>query len=74
MDGKIGGLYILPDQMQVINAVLILVFIPIFDKGLYPLASEFQFHESTTLIINLKLIYQELFNMNEKQITNNNSV
>eukprot|EP00094_Tigriopus_californicus_P007929 TCALIF_07633-PA protein Name:"Similar to Slc15a1 Solute carrier family 15 member 1 (Rattus norvegicus)" AED:0.21 eAED:0.21 QI:166/0.07/0.07/0.78/0.92/0.85/14/0/789 len=37
MDGSIGGVVILPDQMQVINAVLILIFIPIFDKIIYPL-------------------------------------
>jgi len=40
MDGKVGGVNILPDQIQVVNAVLILIFIPIFDKGLYPLASK----------------------------------
>ncbi len=40
MDGQLGGIYILPDQMQVINAALILIYIPIFDKGVYPLASE----------------------------------
>ncbi len=38
MDGQIGSVIILPDQMQVINAALILIFIPIFDKGIYPLA------------------------------------
>ena len=37
MDGKVGSLQILPDQIQVVNAFLILVFIPIFDKGVYPL-------------------------------------
>ena len=36
MDGSLGFLVILPDQMQVINAVLILVFIPIFDYAIYP--------------------------------------
>ncbi len=39
MDGQVGSFRILPDQMQVINPVLIIVFIPIFDKGIYPLAS-----------------------------------
>ncbi len=39
MDGQLGSIYILPDQMQVINAALILIYIPIFDKGLYPIAS-----------------------------------
>ena len=40
MNGQIGSVYILPDQMQVINAALILIFIPIFDKGIYPLCSK----------------------------------
>ena len=40
MDGQVGSFRILPDQMQVINPVLIIVFIPIFDKGIYPLASQ----------------------------------
>lgn len=30
---------ILPEQMQLVNAVLILVFIPIFNKGIFPLVS-----------------------------------
>ena len=29
-----------PDQMSFINAALILLFIPIFDKGIYPLAAK----------------------------------
>ncbi|XP_050974678.1 solute carrier family 15 member 2 [Labeo rohita] len=32
-----GGFVIKPDQMQMLNALLILVFIPIFDMGIYPL-------------------------------------
>ncbi|XP_042587574.1 solute carrier family 15 member 2 [Cyprinus carpio] len=32
-----GGFIIKPDQMQMLNALLILVFIPIFDMGVYPL-------------------------------------
>ncbi|XP_059356317.1 solute carrier family 15 member 2-like [Carassius carassius] len=32
-----GGFIIKPDQMQMLNALLILVFIPIFDMGIYPL-------------------------------------
>ena len=41
MDCKItsGGLLLLPDQMQTLNAVLILVFIPIFQIIIYPLCS-----------------------------------
>lgn len=36
MDGNIGFMEIKPDQMQVINPLLILVFIPIFDCAIYP--------------------------------------
>ncbi|KRT81768.1 hypothetical protein AMK59_6222, partial [Oryctes borbonicus] len=37
MNGDIGFYTILPDQMQVINPLLILLFIPIFQYGVYPL-------------------------------------
>lgn len=37
MDGRIGGATILPDQMQAINPFLVMVFIPVFDYGVYPL-------------------------------------
>lgn len=37
MDGDIGFYTILPDQMQVVNPLLILAFIPIFTYGIYPL-------------------------------------
>ncbi|KAH0812800.1 hypothetical protein GEV33_009990 [Tenebrio molitor] len=36
MNGQLGSLTILPDQMQVINAILILIFIPLFTYGVYP--------------------------------------
>lgn len=36
MDGSIGSLSIKPDQMQVINPLLILIFIPLFDCFVYP--------------------------------------
>uniref|UniRef100_A0A8C5N7T0 Solute carrier family 15 member 2-like n=1 Tax=Gouania willdenowi TaxID=441366 RepID=A0A8C5N7T0_GOUWI len=32
-----GSVSIKPDQMQMLNALLILVFVPIFDLGIYPL-------------------------------------
>uniref|UniRef100_A0A8C2UGE6 Solute carrier family 15 member 2 n=1 Tax=Coturnix japonica TaxID=93934 RepID=A0A8C2UGE6_COTJA len=39
------GIYVLqPDQMQFLNPLLILVFIPIFDLGLYPLISMCKFN------------------------------
>lgn len=36
MDGKVGPITIKPDQMQVINPFLILLFIPLFDCFVYP--------------------------------------
>ena len=40
MNGQIGQFMLYPDQMSFINAALILLFIPIFDKGIYPLAAK----------------------------------
>ncbi|KAL1517031.1 hypothetical protein ABEB36_000850 [Hypothenemus hampei] len=40
MDGNIGFYTILPDQMQVINPLLILAFIPLFSYGVYPLLAK----------------------------------
>lgn len=37
MIGDIGGITIKPDQMQVLNALLIVVFIPLFDVLVYPM-------------------------------------
>ncbi|CAD7089903.1 unnamed protein product [Hermetia illucens] len=37
MVGDIGGYQIKPDQMQVVNPLLILAFIPVFDYGIYPM-------------------------------------
>ena len=39
MDGELWGYTIKPDQMQVINPLLILGFIPIFDCIIYPMLS-----------------------------------
>lgn len=39
MDGELWGFNIKPDQMQVINPLLILGFIPIFEYIIYPLLS-----------------------------------
>ncbi|GMS95416.1 hypothetical protein PENTCL1PPCAC_17591 [Pristionchus entomophagus] len=33
----VGNIYLLPDQMQVLNAILILIFIPFFQAVVYPL-------------------------------------
>ncbi|XP_063073807.1 solute carrier family 15 member 1b [Engraulis encrasicolus] len=37
MDGDFGILVIQPDQMQMMNPIMILVLVPIVDKGVYPL-------------------------------------
>ncbi|XP_052870615.1 peptide transporter family 1-like, partial [Anopheles cruzii] len=36
MNGELGGFTIKPDQMQVINPLLILAFIPVFESVVYP--------------------------------------
>ncbi|CAG9772811.1 unnamed protein product [Ceutorhynchus assimilis] len=40
MDGNIGFYTILPDQMQVVNPLLILAFIPLFTYAIYPLLAK----------------------------------
>lgn len=37
MDGRIFGYTIKPDQMQAVNPLLILAFIPIFEVVIYPM-------------------------------------
>lgn len=37
MDGQIGSWTLKPDQMQVVNPLFILLFIPVFDTFVYPL-------------------------------------
>jgi len=41
MDGDLGGWTLKPDQMQVINPLLIIILIPIFESTLYPLFKKF---------------------------------
>lgn len=41
MDGRLGSLTILPDQMQVVNPFLILIFIPLFTYIIYPFLAKF---------------------------------
>lgn len=36
MDGYLGSVQILPDQIQLLNALLILVLLPVFQKLIYP--------------------------------------
>ncbi|RZF40266.1 hypothetical protein LSTR_LSTR014420 [Laodelphax striatellus] len=40
MNGDLGGFTIKPDQMQVVNPVLIMIFIPIFEMVIYPLLAK----------------------------------
>ncbi|XP_040167374.1 peptide transporter family 1-like isoform X2 [Anopheles arabiensis] len=40
MDGELAGYTIKPDQMQVINPLLILAFIPVFESVIYPALSK----------------------------------
>uniref|UniRef100_UPI00398EDD22 solute carrier family 15 member 2 isoform X2 n=1 Tax=Pristiophorus japonicus TaxID=55135 RepID=UPI00398EDD22 len=40
MNADFGGFVIQPDQMQTVNAVLIVIFIPLFDLGIYPLIAK----------------------------------
>ncbi|CAL1686521.1 unnamed protein product [Lasius platythorax] len=37
MDGRIGGFVLLPDQLQAVNPLLIIIFIPIFETCIYPI-------------------------------------
>ncbi|XP_026880188.2 solute carrier family 15 member 2 [Electrophorus electricus] len=40
MNMDFGGSFVIkPDQMQMLNALMILLFIPVFDMGVYPLVS-----------------------------------
>jgi len=41
MNGVVGGVTVKPDQMQVINPVMILFLLPLFDKVIYPLFAKF---------------------------------
>ncbi|XP_053259700.1 solute carrier family 15 member 2 isoform X1 [Podarcis raffonei] len=44
MNADFGGFVLQPDQMQFLNPLLILVFIPVFDFGLYPLVNLCKFN------------------------------
>lgn len=46
MNDKFLGIQILPDQMQVVNPALVLIFIPFFDKIIYPYLGRMQFLEN----------------------------
>lgn len=36
MDGRLGSMLILPDQMQVFNPVLVMIMIPVYELAIYP--------------------------------------
>ncbi|XP_064465951.1 peptide transporter family 1-like isoform X2 [Ornithodoros turicata] len=40
MDGEIMGYRVLPDQMQLANPLLILILVPVFSYGIYPLLAK----------------------------------
>ncbi|XP_063979049.1 peptide transporter family 1-like isoform X2 [Diachasmimorpha longicaudata] len=40
MDGQIGNFLLKPDQMQVVNPLFIVIFIPIFETCVYPLMAK----------------------------------
>ncbi|CAG0887083.1 unnamed protein product [Darwinula stevensoni] len=41
MNGKIGSFTVKPDQLQVINPLLVLILIPLFQFGVYPALAKF---------------------------------
>lgn len=43
MDGQIGSFVLLPDQLQAINPLLIMIFIPIFETFIYPAFDKIHF-------------------------------
>ncbi|KAM9224992.1 solute carrier family 15 member 2 isoform 1-T1 [Dugong dugon] len=47
MDGNLGFFVLQPDQMQVLNPLLVLVFIPLFDLVIYRLVSKCGIHFSS---------------------------
>ncbi|XP_062957585.1 solute carrier family 15 member 1 [Cynocephalus volans] len=44
MNGKIGAIEIQPDQMQTVNAILIVILVPIVDAVVYPLIAKCGFN------------------------------
>lgn len=41
MDGRVGPLTILPDQMNTFNPLIILIIVPLFEAYIYPMARRF---------------------------------
>ena len=40
MDGSLGSVIIKPEQMRVLNPILTIIFLPLFDKIIYPLCAK----------------------------------
>lgn len=40
MDGEVGRFLIKADQMQVVNPLFVIILIPIFDAGIYPILAK----------------------------------
>lgn len=55
MNGQLGKFAIQPDQMQALNPILILVFIPIFETIVYPLFGMCRLLKRLLGIINEKM-------------------
>ena len=47
MNGELFGFQIPPDMFQVVNPILILIFIPVFDYWVYPLLGNDMIHSFT---------------------------
>ncbi|CAH1140864.1 unnamed protein product [Phyllotreta striolata] len=47
MNGNVAGTQITPDQMQVVNPVMVLMIIPVFDRVFYPCISKFNILENS---------------------------
>lgn len=43
MNGQIGSYEVLPDQLQAVNPLLIIIFIPIFETCIYPVFAKIHF-------------------------------
>ncbi|XP_043550452.1 solute carrier family 15 member 2 [Chiloscyllium plagiosum] len=60
MNSNFGGFVIQPDQMQTINALLIVIFIPIFDMGIYPLVRKCKINFTPLRRMTLGMVFAAL--------------
>lgn len=47
MDGMLFNAHIMPDQMQVMNPIIVLLLIPIFERMIYPCFNKFHIMENS---------------------------